>query len=78
MHKIIALVVQEQNGIRRKDLVQRVAKVTKSSNPYGAVASLLTDSGNNYGHVFVVSDDGLIRIHPEVKEQVLKFKWNAG
>ena len=77
VHKIIALVVQAHDGISRDDLVKRAANVTQSKSPYGAVASLLTDSGNAYGRVFA-DYDGLIRIHPEVKEQVRALTWNAG
>lgn len=74
VHKIIKLVVQAHGWISRDDLIQQVAEVTKSKSPYGAVASLLTDSGNAYGRVF--SDtDGLIRIHPEVEEQVRALTW---
>lgn len=77
VHKIIALVAQAHCGISRNDLVKRVADVAQSKNPYSAVASLLTDSGNAYGRVFAESD-GFIRIHPEVEKQVRALTWNAG
>jgi len=77
VHKIIELVVQSQGGICRDDLVKRAADITQSKNPYGAVASLLTDSGNAYGRVLTESD-GLIRIHREVEEQVRALTWTAG
>lgn len=77
VHKIIALVVQARYGISRNDLVKQVADFTQSKSPYGAVASLLTDGGNAYGRVFADSD-GLIRIHPEVEEQVYALTWSLG
>ncbi|OGB29989.1 MAG: hypothetical protein A3F78_22725 [Burkholderiales bacterium RIFCSPLOWO2_12_FULL_61_40] len=76
VHKIIGLVAQAHDGISRDELVMQVANVTQSKNPYGAVASLLTDSGNAYGRVFE-DCDGTIRIHPEVQEQVRALAWNA-
>jgi hypothetical protein len=77
VHKIIALVVQASDGISRGDLVRRVDEVTQSKNPYGAVASLLTDNGNAYGRVFVENHGGLIRINPEVEKLVRELTWNA-
>jgi hypothetical protein len=77
VHKIIALVVQAPNGIRRDELVNQVADLTHSKSPYGAVASLLTDSGNAYGRVFEESE-GLIRIHPEVTKAIHSHTWLAG
>jgi hypothetical protein len=74
VHKIIKLVVQAHGWISRDDLVKQVAEVTQSKSPYGAVASLLTDSGNAYGRVFSDSD-GLIRIHPDVEKQVRALTW---
>jgi len=77
VHKIIALVVQSRSGIGRNDLVKRIAEVTRSKNPYGAVASLLTDSGNAYGRVLVDSD-GIIRVHPQIENHVRSLDWIAG
>jgi len=74
VHKIIALVVQKRGGIPRGELVKRVAEATKSKNPYGAVASLLTDRGNAYGRV-LEDKDGLIRVLPEFEEQVHTLEW---
>jgi hypothetical protein len=75
VHKIIALVAQAHGGISRNDLVERVADVTQSRNPYGAVASLLTDSGNAYGRVFA-EYDRIICIHPAVEKQVRELMWS--
>jgi predicted secreted hydrolase len=76
VHKIIALVAQSEAGVLRDELVQRVADVTQSKNPYGAVASLLTDSGNAYGRVFEEAD-GVVRLHPAVAQEVRSFRWRA-
>lgn len=78
VHKIIALVVQSHGGISRSDLVRRVADDTQSKDPYGAVASLLTDSGNAYGRVFAKDDEGIITIHPEIEKHVRSLTWNVG
>lgn len=75
VHKIIALVVKAHDAISRNDLVKQVAEFTQSKSPYGAVASLLTDGGNAYGRVFT-DFNGLIRIHPEVDEQVHALTWS--
>lgn len=76
VHRIIALVVQARDGISRHDLVNQIAEVTSSKNPYGAVASLLTNRGNAYGRILVDSD-GIIRIHREVEDQVRSLNWVA-
>ncbi len=77
VHKIIALVAQVPSSVRRDELVRQVAALTRSRNPDGAVASLLTNSGNAYGRV-LANYDGLIRIHPEVEKQVHSLIWSAG
>ncbi len=75
VHKIIALVVQAPSGVSRNDLVNRVAEVTQSKDPYGAIASLLTDAGNAYGRV-LIDDDGIIGIHPEFAAKVQTLVWS--
>ena len=77
VHKIIALVVRAESGIPRDGLVQSVSRVTQSKSAYGAVASLLTDSGNAYGLVFE-DVNGVIRLHPDVAELVLSLPWRVG
>ena len=76
VHKIIALVVQSRGGISRDELVKKIANVTQSRNPSGAVASLLTNSGNAYGRIFA-DNDGIICFHPEVEALVRSHEWNA-
>ena len=77
VHKIIALVVQAPGGISRDELIRRVGHVTLSKNAYGAVASLLTNKGNAYGQVFS-DENGIIRIHPGVRDHVSSLTWRVG
>lgn len=77
VHKIIALVVRAHGGISRDELVKQVAKFTQARDPYGAVASLLTNRGNAYGRVFAVHD-GIIRIHSDVEDLIRQLTWNVG
>lgn len=74
VHKIIALVVASPGGLVRHDLVRRVQKATSSANPYGAVASLMTSAGNAYGRA-LIDDDGIVSIHPDVRDEVARHKW---
>jgi hypothetical protein len=75
VHKIIALVVHSNGDLERADLERRIAEVTTSKNPYGAIASLLTDSGNAYGRV-LVENKKRIRIAPEFEVQVRLLHWS--
>lgn len=77
VHKIIAIVVQSNNGMSRDELVREAADVTNSKNAYGAVASLLTNKGNAYGRVFEI-DDEVVRLHPLVASQIRSLNWTLG
>ncbi len=77
VHKIIALVVQSPDGISRSNLVKQVARYTQSRNPDGAVASLLTNSGNAYGRVFNMNDERVITLHPKIEKEVRALTWNV-
>lgn len=74
VHKIIALVASYRGGVSRDELVRRVEEVTGSKSPYGAVASLLTDSGNAYGRVFS-NHAGIITIHQDVEDHLRSLTW---
>ena len=76
VHKMITVVARSKNGLSRQLLVQEVSRVTKSKNPYGAVSSLLTSKGNNYGRVFI-DVDGIISIHPEMIDEVSRSTWRV-
>lgn len=75
VHRIIGIVVRAGGCISRDQLVKETARVTRSKNAYGAIASLLTTSGNAYGRVFQ-DDAGIIRIHPEVETTVRSLRWS--
>jgi hypothetical protein len=78
VHKIIALVAKSHDGVARAELVNQVTKATAttSQKAYGAIASLLTSKGRAYGRVF---EDvaGVVRLHPDISDAVLSFRWNA-
>jgi len=76
-HKIIALVVHAgEKPLTRDELVEAVGEATGSKNSYGAVASLMSNSGNAYGRVFEL-DGGRVRICPEVADVVASLEWEA-
>lgn len=74
VHKAIALVARRPEGISRSELVRRLGEATHSKDPYGVVSSMLTDTGRNYGGVFVVRDR-MIYIHPDLEDQVRSLRW---
>ncbi len=76
VHKIISLVTQADDGIGQDELELRIAAVTGSKNPYGAIANLLRNDGNAYGRVFL-RENRVIRLHPEVEAQVRSLPWSV-
>jgi hypothetical protein len=70
VHRIIGLMCD--HGPLSRD--QLVRKIDFSRNPYGAVASLMTNDGNSYGLVFV-EIGGKLGIHPQVEDAV-RHLWN--
>lgn len=74
VHKMIAIVAAVPGGIPRSDLARRIEAVTQSKNAYGAVASLLTDSGRAYGPAFI-DEGGLIRLHPDAEALICSLSW---
>jgi hypothetical protein len=75
VHRIIGIVVRSSEGISRDELVKEAALITTSKNAYGAVASLLTSKANAYGRV-LEDVGGIIRLHPNVAEEVRSFRWS--
>jgi hypothetical protein len=73
-HRIVGLVVRAKGGIDRKLLIDEARRATNSESPSGAIASLMTSKGNAYGRVLFV-DGGLIRIYPDVTDEVAKYNW---
>ena len=76
VHRIIGIVVRAGGAISREELTKKIAQLTSSKNPAGAVASLLTSKGNAYGRVFE-EIDGKLRLHPEVEYEVRAFNWRS-
>jgi hypothetical protein len=65
VHRIIGIAVHS-GPLTREQLVEEIHKLKFSRNPYGAVAGLMTNAGNNYGLVFV-SQAGRLDFHPQIK-----------
>lgn len=75
VHKIIALVLDNEN-ICKEELIAKIQYLEISTNPAGAIASLMSDIGNNYGKV-IQEVEGQIEFCPEVKEKINSYKWNV-
>jgi hypothetical protein len=75
VHTIVSIVIHSRYGIDRDALAREAARLTGTVNPKGAIASLMTSAGNAYGRIFVRDDAGMIKIHPEVADEVAKFEW---
>jgi hypothetical protein len=75
VHKIIALVLDNEN-ICKEELIAKIQDLEISKNPTGAIASLMSDVGNNYGRV-IQEVEGQIEFCPEVKEKINSYKWNV-
>jgi hypothetical protein len=73
VHRIIGI-VSLHGPFSREQLVQRIERLGISRNPYGAVASLMTNRGNAYGLVFV-ERSGLLHLHPALEGAVRRSKW---
>ena len=74
VHSIIA-VAARRTPVSRNQLVQEIEKLGISRDAYGAVASLMTNLGNNYGRVFVVDNTERLTFHPGLKEEIAKHSW---
>ena len=76
-HKIIAIYLKEiesNKNITRDYFVSIIDKYNISKNSLGAINSLMTDSGNNYGRIFMEDDDKLV-ICPDVEDYITKRHW---
>jgi hypothetical protein len=71
VHRIIAIMCHH-SPISRENLVD---KLGFSKNPYGAIASLMTNRGNAYGLVFV-EQGGNLYLHPQI-EHVVRRLWRG-
>lgn len=73
VHKIIAIVNQHKQ-IEKEFLFQEIINNSISSNPQGALLSLMSDKGNSYGKVFV-EQSGVITFLPEIIDSINKYNW---
>jgi hypothetical protein len=73
VHSIIAIACA-RGSLSRNQLVNEIEKYGIASDPYGSVASLMTNGGNAYGRVFV-EENGRLYFHPRLKEEILRHAW---
>jgi len=73
VHRIIAI-ARKRCPVSREWLVDEIGRLGVSNNPSGAIASLMTNSGNAYGRLFV-EQAGLLHFHPAVEQFVGKYDW---
>jgi predicted aldo/keto reductase-like oxidoreductase len=72
-NKIITVLLMADEGLEFNDFVDIISKLNISDDPIGAIRSLMTDAGNNYGKIFL-KNDKKIKIIPELKE-IIKENW---
>jgi hypothetical protein len=76
VHRIIAIAVQ-RTPLTRERLVAEIRRAGISRDAPGAVASLMSNSGNSYGLVFTACEANF-RFHPEIDALVRAQPWHAG
>jgi hypothetical protein len=76
VHRILALAVR-LNPLTREGLVAEIRRAGFSRDAYGAVASLMSNGGNNYGLVFTDSE-GRFGFNPDIEALVRAQPWQAG
>jgi len=72
-YKIISVLLMANDGLDFNDFVDIISKLNISDNPEGAIRSLMSDTGNNYGKIFKKTDN-IIKIIPEYFE-IIKKNW---
>jgi predicted aldo/keto reductase-like oxidoreductase len=70
-YKIISVLLMANDGLDFNDFVDIISKLNISGNPDGAIRSLMSDTGNNYGKIFMKKDNK-IKIIPEYLEMIKK------
>jgi hypothetical protein len=75
VHRILALAVR-LNPLTRDGLVAEIRRAGFSRDAYGAVASLMSNGGNNYGLVFAESE-GRFGFNPDIEALVRAQPWQA-
>jgi hypothetical protein len=73
VHRILGMAVQ-LNPLTREGLVAEIRRAGVSRDAYGAVASLMSNGGNNYGLVFTASD-GRFGFHLDIEALVRAQPW---
>jgi predicted aldo/keto reductase-like oxidoreductase len=63
-YKIISILLMANDGLDFNDFVDIISKLKISDDPNGAIRSLMTDAGNNYGKIFEKTANK-IKIIPE-------------
>jgi hypothetical protein len=76
VHRILAVAVR-LNPLTREALVAEIRRIGFSHDAYGAVASLMSNGGNNYGRVFADSE-GRFGFDPDIELLVRAQLWQAG
>jgi len=76
VHRIIAIAATNNRPLSREWLVREIDRLGISRNAYGAVASLMTNSGNNFGLVFV-EQAGKLSFHPQLEYTIRQHNWSA-
>jgi hypothetical protein len=75
VHRILGLAVL-LDPLSREQLVGEIRRRNLSRDAYGAVASLMSNGGNNYGLVFMEAQ-GQFRFHPRIDELVRGQLWRS-
>lgn len=75
VHRILAIAVR-LNPLTREGLVAEIRRAGFSSDPYGAVASLMSNGGNNYGLVFADAE-GCFGFDKNIEALVRAQAWQA-
>jgi hypothetical protein len=76
VHRIVAIAVQ-LTPLTRQRLVAEICRAGLSRDARGAVASLMSNGGKNYGLVFTASE-GSFGFHPDIEALVRAQSWQVG
>jgi hypothetical protein len=74
VHKVIAKVASEANGIDLDELKEWIGAVAKAKDPSGTLNSMRTDKGNAYGAVLIL-DGHTVRLNPAEEELMSSLLW---
>ena len=72
IYAAIKYVVNNGGSVAQSNLVNHITPM--SNDPEGAVRSMCSSSGNNYGDVFV-NNNGIISINPSWANEIRKYQW---